>query len=1263
MKTSLASTLRLSAALTLLFGALIFSAAPAQAATPAGGTLTETSGPITFEAGPYVVSNPTPVPLVDSGPQCGDSAQPCDDFTLTVDLPAGYADANPTDYVRFTVGWVSQSSGLGDYDLYVYEGVVTDTDGSQGADAQGASQDNPEVTTLGVCQIDSYTLTIKIVPYTSGGETLQGTIELVKGPPDEDAACRSAADFGGPTPTAPGQPRYQNFYAPDGSAAQGGSGEANIGFNPHSGNIMLMASAPVFRLTPPERRDPALPEAGPAQWRNVSPVVASIETLDPILVTDPQTGRTFISNQTTGPQVLFAFTDDDGENWIEASISPPTGGVDHQTIGVGPYPAPLAGQNAVYPNAVYYCTQALEPDFCQRSDTGGLSFAPGEPVNTGITTQCGGLHGHVKVAPDGTVYLPDKDCGPLQGGTRSSDAGITWSEFLVPDSSPSGSDPSLAIASDNTLYFCYTNDNGAWVAVSRDNGDSWLPSVNIGAAVGVRNAVFPEAVAGDPGRAACGFLGTDVAGNAGALDFKGRWYLFLAHTYDGGETWTTVNATPADPVQGYGGICLDGIACGSNRNLLDFNEVTMDDRGRVLFGYTDGCVSDTCLQSNGEQNDFVAFWRVARQYGGNPLLAEFDPVEPALPGAPHLAGIRSQIRTELNWRPPNDGGSAIAEYRVFRGESAGAKTQIAVVSGTKTRFLDATADLAVPAYYYEVVAVNASGASPASNELRLEVTEEVVENFCEAPGITTLTDGAGDSLTGTPGSDLRSVQLAQPYADDGNIALRFQINTDPGLLELQPPQSFWYVSFRTPDEVVRGVRMVFKETAPTTPTFESYVAGASSGGIVDGRFVEDGSEIAAEGFYDFQNGIVVISVQLADLGLSPGDLVRGFIAGSVQPASPPTGGGAAVVVDEMPDGLGRLGEHTVRSNAECQTAANEPPVAILMAEPTAGTAPLTVHFDGGASFDADDGDSIAGYTFDFNDGSAPVSQSGPTISHTYENPSTYRARLTVTDAQGATSNNAAQVVIEVAAPDVVTTVDDADPAVEYRKGWHRRDAAAASQGGYHRRLGSAGGGEPPTARLVFEGDEITYFYARSQQGGSADVYLDGVLQATVDYSGSAPGDAPEFGAAITFDAPGEGSHELVIEFGSGAVYVDGFEIASGSGGGPDESAAATRSETTASSGSLSLGGQTALIQSVTVGPADEWLSVVVEGAPALATVNLLDDLSEVAAVAGPLLLGGSGPVGIDLANPAPGVYTVQVLASPLTAATVEISVARTIALE
>jgi len=455
--------------LAIAFAALaaVFTISPtAHGATPASGTLTDTSGPITYTAGPFAVANPTPVPLLDSGPECANPVQPCDDFALTVSLPSDYAETHPSDVVRFTMSWADSGTGQSDYDLYVYKGTVTNTDGSEAAYAQSASSANPEITSIPVFD-GTQTFTVKVVPYTPTAETVNVKIELATG---SGGGGGGGTGFGGPTATQPGVPRYQTLTPPQGSGANASSGEFNIGFDPKTGNILTNSWGDVFRVTPPEKRTPALPEAGPALWQDVSPSIASITSLDPILVTDQSTGRTFISNLTTGANALFAYTDDDGASWTQASVAPPNGGIDHESIGVGPYPGALAGLNPLYPNAVYYCSQADVTDMCQRSDSGGLEFGPGEPVDSALTG-CSGLHGHIKVAPDGTVYLPVRDCGGSQGGAVSTDAGVTWNQFLVPNSGSSGSDPSVGIDKNNTAYYCYTpNDGSPHVALSDDVG-------------------------------------------------------------------------------------------------------------------------------------------------------------------------------------------------------------------------------------------------------------------------------------------------------------------------------------------------------------------------------------------------------------------------------------------------------------------------------------------------------------------------------------------------------------------------------------------------------------------------------------------------------------------------------------------------------------------------------------------------------------------------------------------------------------------------
>ena len=41
------------------------------ASTPSSGTLSEATPVLTYDAGPFVVANPTPILFVDVGPECG----------------------------------------------------------------------------------------------------------------------------------------------------------------------------------------------------------------------------------------------------------------------------------------------------------------------------------------------------------------------------------------------------------------------------------------------------------------------------------------------------------------------------------------------------------------------------------------------------------------------------------------------------------------------------------------------------------------------------------------------------------------------------------------------------------------------------------------------------------------------------------------------------------------------------------------------------------------------------------------------------------------------------------------------------------------------------------------------------------------------------------------------------------------------------------------------------------------------------------------
>ncbi len=1018
------------------------------ASTPSSGVLTPSTPLLTYDAGPFNVPNQSPLGLgqLDTGPRC-DAADPCDSFALTVNVPAGYAAAHPNGGIKVTMFWTDTGSGQSNYDLYIYNGTNPTVDGSHPADHQSASNSNPEVAVINPLIDGTTQYTLEIVPNTPTQETVHVRIELLDGTGGHNP------NFGGPDSTAPGIPRYQLFYAPAGSTAEPSHGEFNIGFNPHTKRIMVMNSGPIWRLTPGEIQVPAKPECCEALWEDRSAITTNTPAdLDPILWTDQTSGRTFASNSTAGANASYAYSDSDGEpsttqptGWTEAGFSPPDGGADHETIGSGPYPlvAGLPNPLATPVNqgeAVYYCSQdVVGPASCQRSDDLGVSYGPGVFAYTGNgLTSCGGLHGHLHVAPDGTAWLPVNQCAGAQGGALSTTLGGTWQVFTVPGShsQEQGADPSIAIDSDSTIYYAYVNNEPVapgnlpeghpHVQVGHRNSDNtitWTHDFDLGASHGIRNAAEIEAVGGSSGRAVVGFLGTDVNGDYQANSFPGKWYAFIATTYDGGVTWTTVNATPNDPVQSMTGIWQQGGGA-LDRNLLDFTEITVDAKGRALYGFSDGCVTPDCIGGRAP-NDFVAHMRVARQTGGKPLFSlfdsQFDTTAAVLPKPPCLSGTRDPLGSHLTWKVPDNGGADIVKYEIWRGTASGNETKLFTTLNPDPNYTDVNPPSSLHLFYY-VKAINSVGTGTQSNEIDLTVVlPPLPQSACVIPGLTKLTDPAGDTslvlgavnTPAPPGSDLLSFQLAQPYQNDGVPRLVFTISTDSNPTGTEPAGSAWYVAMEIPgpDPAIAGdtssfhyraVHMAF--TNPTSPVFESYTPSGNQSGGVDGRFVTSGSQIPADpaSNYDAAGGKVTIVVKASDLGLNPGDNISGFVAAVSQTTNPVgTGPAATALYDQMPDSLSFANSYTVNFNSIC--APMPPGVVSRKIHGPAGVFDLTLPATGAAAIECRSGGPSNAYTLVYTFGSnvgfpgaASVTQGSATIGSPMVGPNLNQVTVSLT---------------------------------------------------------------------------------------------------------------------------------------------------------------------------------------------------------------------------------------------------------------------------
>ena len=319
----------------------------------------------------------------------------------------------------------------------------------------------------------------------------------------------------------------------------------------------------------------------------------------------------------------IGWSDNDGQSW---EANPHDSGApvnDHIKLGSGPWTDEGYGigggvSSGIYETAVYFCYNKLAYISCYTSFDGGASFEAGGDL-VGIATANGGLHGAITSAPDGTVYLPPRVATPSI--IFSKDNGLTWEERTMgqdvgtPNPRKNGE---VATDTDSNAYNVWVGeDQGVYMSRSIDSGETWEQTSTRISPVEVISATFPHTSAGDPGRIAIAYLGSENASALGQPDIDGNpWngnahftpsnvthYLYVTYSLnalDEDPIFHTQRIS-ADPVQ-VGSICLNSGDCrsddgGSNRNLLDFNDLHIDLEGRVYIGFADGCTG-TCASGN-----------------------------------------------------------------------------------------------------------------------------------------------------------------------------------------------------------------------------------------------------------------------------------------------------------------------------------------------------------------------------------------------------------------------------------------------------------------------------------------------------------------------------------------------------------------------------------------------------------------------------------------------------------------------------------------
>jgi len=303
-----------------------------------------------------------------------------------------------------------------------------------------------------------------------------------------------------------------------------------------------------------------------------------------------------------------------------------------------------------------------------------------------------------------------------------------------------------------------------------------------------------------------------------------------------------------------------------------------------------------------------------------------------------------------------------------------------------------------------------------------------VTSPCVLPGTLVISQAPGNQ-TGAPANaedDVVAVNFAEPYVSATQPETLTITMTVANLaaLPVLPPNTFWKVYFSFNNQVYFvDMDTVIPGGTPATPEFEYGVTtpnGAGGNG--------DSSLGAIPGTYSMANNTITWQLP-ASLIIPPVGTFPNVTPGTS--GTPPSAGsqlsGAKGVTQLLAGADAGLletidstasGSYTMVGDSACNPAAAV--VAVLSAAPASGTAPVAVTLNASASHPPLNGGTINGYTFNFGDGSAAVTQSSPTVSHSYTKAGTYEASTTVTDTGGGTGTSS-NVKISVKAASAAPT--------------------------------------------------------------------------------------------------------------------------------------------------------------------------------------------------------------------------------------------------
>jgi hypothetical protein len=150
--------------------------------------------------------------------------------------------------------------------------------------------------------------------------------------------------------------------------------------------------------------------------------------------------------------------------------------------------------------------------------------------------------------------------------------------------------PNVTIDRAGTVYVLFSDDRDMYYTFSTDQGRHWSAPVRVNRAP-ANTAIFPWAVAGDPGKLDVVYYGTsyqDPSQTPDTFPSSTVWYAYFAQNLDATRPHSHFTQVRVTPVVHMGAVCEGGISCSGNRDLFDdFGVAASPTTGMASIAFTE----------------------------------------------------------------------------------------------------------------------------------------------------------------------------------------------------------------------------------------------------------------------------------------------------------------------------------------------------------------------------------------------------------------------------------------------------------------------------------------------------------------------------------------------------------------------------------------------------------------------------------------------------------------------------------------------------